>query len=71
MLCVLNCREANAGNEKLVGAREKMVGTAVAQEPVALTIGVEALKSTPGTRGIVMARITPMLSVFQFYNFQQ
>ena len=64
---VLNCREAYAGNEKLVGEREKIVGTALAQEPEALTSGAPRLKSAPGTRGIVKARIMATLHPLQSF----
>lgn len=39
-----------------------MVGTAVAHAPVALARGVVELKAKLGTRGIVKARMSPMLS---------
>jgi len=60
LLLVLASSEAKAGKEKLAGAREKIVGTAVAQEPVALTRGLSPLKENDGTRGIVNANTRPM-----------
>lgn len=62
LLPVLTCSAAKAGKEKLAGTREKIVGTAFAQDPVALARGVVEFKAKLGTRGIVNARMIPMLS---------
>jgi len=61
LLLVSTCRDAKAGNEKLVYAGAKIVGTAFAHDPVALTSGVSLLNANPGTRGIVNPRISAML----------
>ena len=65
MLLVSTCRDAKAGNEKLVYAGAKMVGTAVAHDPVAGTSGVFSLKENPGMRGIVNPRINAMLKTIK------
>lgn len=61
LLLVSACKEAKAGKEKLAAAGANIVGTAVAQLPVALTRGVCALKPKAGTRGIVIASTMPIL----------
>jgi len=61
LLLVSTCRDAKAGNEKLVYAGAKIVGTAFSHDPVALTSGVSPFNANPGTRGIVNAKITAML----------
>ena len=56
------CKDANAGNEKLVGERENMVGTAVAKDPVALIRGFAWLNEKVGTLGIVNPKIIAILN---------
>jgi hypothetical protein len=60
-LDVSNCKDAKAGKEKLVGERENMVGTEVANGPVALTRGFAVLSEKPGTLGTVNPKIIPIL----------
>jgi hypothetical protein len=61
LLLVSTCSDAKAGNEKLVYAGAKMVGTAFAHDPVALTRGLSPLNAKAGTRGIVNPRIKAIL----------
>ena len=62
LLDVSNCKDAKAGKEKLVGERENIVGTAVANGPVALTRGVAWLSEKLGTLGIVNPRTIAILN---------
>lgn len=55
LLLVSTCRDAKAGNEKLATVGAKMVGTAVAHDPVAFCKGSEVSKAKLGTRGRVSA----------------
>lgn len=61
LLDVSTCKDAKAGKEKLVGERENIVWTAVANGPVALTRGVALLNEKEGTLGIVNPRINAIL----------
>lgn len=62
LLEVSTCRDAYAGNEKFAGDRENPAGMARAKEPLAGMSGVW-LTEKPGTRGIVKARMIPILLV--------
>src|SRR5262245_61087375 len=53
--CVLICRAASAGKEKLAGARENPVCMDFAKGPEAVRRGEALLKAKDGTRGIVNA----------------
>ena len=61
LLVVSNRKDAKAGKEKLVGERENIVGTAVANGPVALTRGFAVISVKLGTLGIVNPKINAIL----------
>ena len=61
LLVVSNRKDAKAGNEKLVGERENIIGTAVANGPVALTRGFAGMSVKAGTLGIVNPKINAIL----------
>ena len=60
-----NCKDAKAGKEKLVGIRENIMGTAVANGPVALTRGFATASEKLGTLGIVNPKTTAILDKLQ------
>ena len=61
LLVVSNCKDAKPGKEKLVGVRENIVGTSVANDPVALMRGCSTLSVKLGTLGIVNPKINAIL----------
>ena len=61
LLLVSNCKDAKAGKEKLVGERENITGTAVANGPVAFTRGFAELSVKLGTLGIVNPKTNAIL----------
>lgn len=64
LLLVSNRKDAKAGKEKLVGERENITGTAVANGPVALTRGFAGMSVKEGILGIVNPKINAILKKF-------
>jgi hypothetical protein len=66
---VLSWRLAKAGKEKLAGDRENTIGMEAAKCPVAFRSGDVGMKEKEGTRGMVKARMMPIL--FNSTKFEQ
>jgi hypothetical protein len=57
--------EENAGKEKLAGYLENMMGMDRLKAPIAPESGCWSLNEILGTRGMVIARMTPILREYQ------